>query len=233
MTAPRARMRIQGPRATAAYVRHLGAPHAAARAGYVLANQAIRLSVFDCLSMGPGEAERGLLSHGKPYECRFLEPDEAAGLAAGLGAEPAATAREAADRGDVCFGVLDSGRLANMAWFSPRPTPLVGDLVVRFEPPAWYMYGAWTPPEYRGRRLHAVGLIGGALSLFDQGVPELVTVYERTNYRTIVSTMRMGWTRRGRLHRIGAGPWDRTGRDAGAAQAGMSLELRDRAEESS
>jgi hypothetical protein len=219
-------MRIPAVGEVLDYARRLGFRRTVYRGAYVMVNQAFPLTIFDCVQLRPEDVNTALVDSADRYECRFLEPDEIERFAVDLDRVSARVAREALARGDACYAVLDGGSLANLSCFAPRPTPLLNDLVVHFDPPRWYMYGAFTPPPYRGRRLHALGVLGGSLALFDQGVPSLVGVYERTNYASMVSALRMGWKRCGGLYRVGIGSWMRHGRTAEAKAAGMRLEGR-------
>lgn len=219
-------MRIPRPGEMIDYARRLGVRRALYRGAYVLVNQGIALSILDCLALRPANVQHRLLDEADRHERRFLEHEEVERLLGVLGSVEARVAGQAIARGDACYAILDDGRLANFGCYSPRPTPVLNDLVVGFDPPSWYMYGAYTPPAYRGRRLHAVGVLGAALELFDRGVPSLVTVYERTNYRSMVSALRMGWRPCGSLYRIAAGRWVRMGRTSEAEHVGMQLEVR-------
>jgi SAM-dependent methyltransferase len=219
MSIPRAKVVLD-------YAKHRGPRRAFARGAYVLANQAIALSIFDCMYMRPEHVNRSLVEPEGAYSGRFLEPDEAAGFARELDAPGQRVVGEAVERGDACYAVLDGDRLANIGFYASNATPLLNDLVVHFEEPSWYMYGAYTPEAYRGYRLHGRGVVGGCLGLFDRGAPSLVTLYERTNYRSMVSALRMGWQPCGSIYRIGIGPWTHLGRTARAREIGMRLALR-------
>lgn len=221
-------MRIPGPAEIRAYVRHLGLRRSALRSAYVAANKLAALSILDCVELRPAQANRGALEAAAGYERGFLQPEEIESHASSL--EPAGRriAREAILRGDICFALLDRGRLASIGFYAERATPILGDLVVDFDPPARYMYGAFTTPDYRGAGLHGAGVIAAALALFEHGVPRLVGVYERTNYRSMVSALRMGWTRCGTLSRVGIGERTRLGGTRRAREAGMRLRLRER-----
>ncbi len=208
------------------YARRLGWRRTLLRGAYVMTNQLVAVSIYDCLQLRPEDVNAALVESAGAYECRFLAPDEVDRFAGELDSPTIRTVREAFARGDVCYVVLDDEHLANIGFYSNRPTPVMNDLVVHFDPPYWYMYGAFTPVAYRGRRLHALGVLGGALELFDRQVPGLVTVYERTNYRSMVSALRMGWKPCGVLYRVGVGPWMRLGRTAAARAVGMRLEPR-------
>ena len=210
------------------YSRRLGARRALGRGAYVAANNVLAMSILDCVRLGREDVDESLADPGREYECRFLDPDEVRVFAHELDATARRVAVEAISRGDRCYGVFHSGQPANLSCYSPHPTPVLNDLVVHFASPRWYMYGAWTPPAYRGRRLHALGVLRAALELFDQDVPELVGVCERTNYRSLVSAQRMGWKASGVLYRVELGSWGRLGRSRAAGRLGMRLEWRAR-----
>lgn len=210
------------------YVRHLGVRRTVLRAAYVLASRAVPLSIFDCVRLGPADVNAALAESEGRFESRFLEPEALDGIASALDPRSMEIARDAFARGDACYVVLDGGRLANVGFYASRPTPLENDLMVHFDPRYRYMHGAYTPPAYRGHRLHALGVLRAARALFARGIPMLVAVWERTNYRSIVSAQRMGWAPCGTLYRIGAGRWMRLGRTAAACAGGMWLEPRRR-----
>jgi hypothetical protein len=220
-------MRIPAAGVVLEYARRLGLRRTFYRGAYVMANEVIALSIFDCLLLRLENVNTALIDPADRYECRFLEPNEVDRFAGELDAVAERVAREAVTRGDACYAVLDGGRLANFGCYAPRPTPILNDLMVNFDPPRWYMYGAFTPVRYRGRRLHALGVLSASLELFDRGIPALVTVYERTNYLSMVSALRMGWKPCGTLFRVGIGPWIRLGRTAETQATGMRLEQRE------
>ena len=112
----------------------------------------------------------------------------------------------AADCRDRCYGIIDKDILVNFGFFSRHPAPLLGDLEVHFDHAYWYMYGGWTAAEYRGRRLHGRGVLGGSLEILEGGATALVTVTEWTHYPSIISSLRMGWQPSGKLVCLGSGP---------------------------
>jgi hypothetical protein len=204
------------------YLRHLGVRRTALRGAYVLTNRLVPLSVFQCVRLDTEHVNAALAESHDDFEGRFLDPASLARMADDLDAVGRRIVREAIERGDACYAVFDGGRLANVGFYASRPTPLVNDLMVHFDPRHRYMHGAFTPPGYRGRRLHALGILSAARALFADGVPALVGVYERTNYRSMNSALRMGWRRCGTIYRVGA----HVGRTAAARAVGMHLEPR-------
>jgi hypothetical protein len=221
---------VPSPAQAWAFARRLGLRQALFRSGYVLVNRPFALSVLDCLEIRREDLSETLIRAAADHERRFLEPAEAISLAGRLDPAAGRIVCEAADRGDACYALLERGEAINVGCYSPRPTPVLNDLVVHFDPPDWYMFGAYTPPAHRGRRLHGVGVVSAALELFERGVPALVTVCERTNYASLVSALRMGWKPCGTIYRIGIGRWTRFGQSAGARERRMRLAPRGQAE---
>jgi hypothetical protein len=219
-------MRVPGAGAILDYARRLGWRRALGRSLYVAVNQILTLSIFDCFRLRREDVNEELCRAGGGFECRFLAPGELPEVAAQLDAEYAAALRAAVARGDEAYLVLDGGRLASIGLYAAGPAPLLDDLVVLHAPPARYMYRGLTFEAYRGKRLHALGILRAALELHERGVPELVTVCERTNYPATVSVLRMGWRPGGALYRVGLGRWSRLGGTAAARALGMRLALR-------
>ena len=220
-------MTVPGRGQVRAYAKRLGWRRTIARALYVGSNQVLDLSILDCFRMRREDIIASLARNPRRYDCGFLSPAKAERLATQLDADVAAGLREAIRRGDEAYAILDRGRLASIGLYASADTPVLNDLLVRFEPPARYMYRGFTQDEYRGQRLHALGILRAAGELFDRGVPQLVTVVEHTNYPASISVHRMGWRPCGFLYRFGWGGRYRLGRSRTAAGMGMELRRRD------
>ena len=215
-------MKIPGPRIVMNYARRHGVPRTVARGSYVAASRLVALSIFGCMRLAPADINRPLAERAG-VESRFLESDELTQVEALADAWGRRRIREARRRGDRCYAIFDRGEIVNVGFYANRPTPVVGDLLLCFRVPDWYMYGALTPPAHRGKGLHAVGVLRASLALFDEGVARMVTVHERTHYNSMVSALRMGWRPCGSLYRIGSGPRTRVGRSVAARREGMML----------
>jgi hypothetical protein len=216
-------MQVPGGSEIVEYARRLGWRRAFFRGVYVAANQPMTLSIFDCFQLRRENIPPELTRVNGDYECRFLAPDELDRFSGQVDASFAAVLCEAVARGDAAYVILDGDRLASIGLYAEVPTTVLSDLVVHFEPPARYMYRGYTQVAYRGRRLHALGILRAAQELFDRQVPALVTVCERTNYPATISVRRMGWQPRGAVFRVGVGPWTMLGRTASARRLGMRL----------
>jgi len=141
------------------------------------------------------------------YDGRFLSPREAAGLAEQFGAVLTHDFVETAlAKGDEVFAILDGPTCAAFGWYSRRPTIIRDDLELHFDPIWVYMYHGYTRPEYRGKRLHALG-IARALTAYgeERGAKGMISITEGTNYRTYASSLRLGFAFRGTIYRVGLG----------------------------
>ncbi len=93
-----------------------------------------------------------------PYEIRFLDEHEVLRF---LEHEPTlrpTPTREALARGDRCYAVLDGDRLASYGWYATRPLIVAAGLDLDFDPAYAYMHTGYTHADYRGKRLHAIGM---------------------------------------------------------------------------
>ena len=226
MNVQRGNMRIPAARDVLSYLRLLGWRRSLLRGAYVGANQLVALSILDCFVLRREDINTALAKATDGYECRFLAPDETNRFACQLDSETARIIPKILACGDAAYVVLNGELLVNIGFYAQGPTPILNDLVVHFNPSSWYMYRGYTQLAYRGRRLHALGILRAAMELFEHQVPQLVTICERTNYPAIISVLRMGWKPCGTLYRVGIGPWSWLGRTADARGMGMLLQPR-------
>ena len=109
--------------------------------------------------------------------------------------------RHALERGDKCYGILDGDLLASYGWYSTVPTRIYPpDLVLHFNPDYVYMYKGYTHPNYRGQRLHAIGMTKALQAYLDRQFKGLVSYVESTNFSSLKSTYRMGYKNIGKIY---------------------------------
>jgi hypothetical protein len=131
---------------------------------------------------------------------------------------------EALRRGDRCYGALDGDLLASYGWYSTRPTPVNGELVLRFDRAYAYMYKGYTLPAYRGRRLHGIGMARALSALAGEGQKGLVSYVKSNNFASLKSCYRLGYTDFGRVFAIRLGGRYRTFATRGCAAYGFRVE---------
>ena len=125
--------------------------------------------------------------------------------------------REALEKGDECYGALDGQVLASYGWYSDKPTATSDDLTVHYSPEYIYMYKGFTHPDYRGKRLHAIGMNRALHEYLERHYKGLISYVESNNFSSLKSTRRLGYEDVGRVVvlRIGQHLWIRASRSCG------------------
>lgn len=135
------------------------------------------------------------------YTCKFLSLEELLAFAPRkefeLGEE---YVRGAIAKGDRCYAILDNDILASYGWYANTSTPITSNLTLQFNPGYIYMYKGFTNPDYRGQRLHAIGMTRALDEHLKMGYKGLVSYVEDTNYRSLHSVYRMGYEDFGKVH---------------------------------
>lgn len=106
---------------------------------------------------------------------------------------------QALAKGDYCYAVIDGERLASFGWYSRLPTHITDDLVLHFNNSYVYMYHGYTNDDYRGQRLHALGMAKALQEFSTKGFKGLISYVECNNYSSLKSVYRMGYKNFGRL----------------------------------
>ncbi len=136
--------------------------------------------------------------------------------------------RGAFAKGDRCYGILGRGPagedvLASYGWYSRCPTELYKGLDVHFGDGWVYMYKGYTHRDFRGQRLHAIGMTLALARLREEGARGIVSVVESNNFGSLKSVYRMGYADVGRI-RVSRrfGRW-RVSPDVGCRGHGLDL----------
>jgi len=98
----------------------------------------------------------------------------------------------ALEKGDECYGALDGDALAAYGWYSNKPTNDDG-LTVHFTPDYIYMYKGVTKRNYRGKRLHGIGMNRALREYLGRGFKGIVSHVASHNYSSIRSACRLGY----------------------------------------
>lgn len=96
-------------------------------------------------------------------------------------------------KGDECFGLFDGERLASFGWYSTQPTRIGNGLTLNFDSSWVYMYKGFTLPDYRGQRLHGIGMSLALKACTERGKHGLISYVRSTNFRSLRSIERMGY----------------------------------------
>ncbi len=114
----------------------------------------------------------------------------------------AAFVDEAILAGDRCYGALDGDTIVAYGWYSSRPTAVTAiadDVILHFDRSYSYMYRGYTVPEYRGKRLHGIGMARAMEALVQSGSAGLVSVVDSGNFASLASCYRLGYRSFGQI----------------------------------
>ncbi len=134
---------------------------------------------------------------------------------------------EALAKGDQCYGIIEDDRLASFGWYSVAPTKISDDLRFCFGRRYVYMYKGFTDPDYRGQRLHALGMTLALKRFRERGAEGLVSYVYATNFDSLRSCYRMGYTDVGQIYCLRAGDRYWIHADASCRRLGVSVEAMD------
>jgi ribosomal protein S18 acetylase RimI-like enzyme len=131
---------------------------------------------------------------------------------------------DALAKGDRCYGIIDGDRLASFGWYSAMPTKISNDLWFCFDQRYVYMYKGFTDPSYRGQRLHARGMTLALGRFRDRGAKGLVSYVDATNFASLRSCYRMGYSDVGKIYCLRAADHYWIHADAGCRRVGVALQ---------
>ena len=107
------------------------------------------------------------------------------------------------EKGDECYAILDGTRLAAYGWYSSRPTDYSPGLQLHFDSSYIYMYKGFTNCNYRGQRLHAIGMTRALADYLERGLKGIVSIVEWSNHASLNSCYRMGYEDFGIVYVLG------------------------------
>jgi hypothetical protein len=102
--------------------------------------------------------------------------------------------------GDECLAALDSDVLASCGWYSGRPTHMFEDMFLHFDTDYRYMYKGYTHPNYRGERLHGIGMAKACEIYTGKGFKGLLSHIEAHNFNSLRSSYRIGYQDIGKIY---------------------------------
>jgi hypothetical protein len=182
-----------------ASVRHFGVVRTAYDLGYRALGRVARFKVL--IGVTISRIDPGYLACDARYRCAFLEPERLRALGRDpVNEMPTGFLDEALGKGDECYAILEGERLASYGWYARTPTTLdLPDLKLHFRPVYVYMYKGFTHPDYRGQRLHAIGMTRALESYLARGYRGLIAYVEANNFGSLKSVHRMGYSDIGRI----------------------------------
>jgi hypothetical protein len=102
---------------------------------------------------------------------------------------------QALAKGDECYGFFNGDVLAAYGWYSNKPTEIdPPELVLHFSDQFIYMYKGFTHVNYRGQRLHAIGMTKALEAYLARGYKGMLSFVEWNNFGSLRSCYRAGYT---------------------------------------
>jgi len=108
----------------------------------------------------------------------------------------------AEQRGDYCYAIFDQAHLVSFGWYATATARLF-DRCLTFNPDYVYMYHGYTRPDYRGERLHALGLAEAMMVFQVQEKRAIISTINITNYPVRKSIERLGFRYAGYIMQFG------------------------------
>jgi hypothetical protein len=163
------------------------------------ANRFIILNILRGMSVQ--KVDPSYIELDEKYEGRFLSPEEL--LEHSLRPEynlPAEFVNQALAKGDECYAILDGKLLASYGWYSNGQTIVSDELDLIYNKDYIYMYNGYTHKNYRGQRLHAIGMTRALDHYLKAGKKGIVSYVEESNHRSLQSVYRMGYVDFGKVY---------------------------------
>jgi hypothetical protein len=162
-------------------------------------NQLVDFKVLNCITIS--NVDPRYLKGNENYTYAFLTPDRLYELAKNEEHElPNEFIQPALRKGDECYAILDGDVVASYGWYSNSPTDISHELRLHFSDQYIYMYKGYTHHQYRGQRLHAIGMTLALKQYLSRGFKGLVSYVESTNYSSLKSVQRMGYQDFGKIY---------------------------------
>jgi len=180
-------------------VQHFGVERTLYDLGYRILGRLVRFKVL--IGMTISLVDPAYVDCDRRFRCGFLDPEQLRVLGRDpVNEMPAGFLDAALGKGDECYAVLAGDRLASYGWYATTPTTLdLPDLRLHFSPEFVYMYKGFTHPDYRGQRLHAIGMTRALADYLGRGYQGLIAYVEANNFGSLRSVYRMGYAEIGRI----------------------------------
>jgi hypothetical protein len=190
-------------------IRHHGLGSTLYHAAYRAANHVTDVVVWDALVITLDMVDDRYLLDQRRAQGRFVDAetmreyvDDPANMLTD------AFINEAAANGDRCYALFEGEALMSYGWYSTRPTRLMevpGEPILHFDSSYAYMYNGYTRPEYRGLRLHAVGMAAALEECTRERLRGILAYVVSSNVASLKSCYRMGYQCFGHIVMINVG----------------------------
>jgi len=134
----------------------------------------------------------------------------------------------ALQRGDECYSVFYNDRLISYGWYSRSPNPIDPNLTLYFNNQYVYMYNGYTCNDYRGQRLHGIGMAKALDHYREMGHKGLISYVDRLNFSSLSSCYKLGYKPFGNIIIIKLFGQYIIYHSDGCADYGFRIEIKDR-----
>lgn len=165
-----------------------------------LINKFMFINVLTCIVIS--RVKESSLKLDSKYEHGFLNNDKLIDFSNNEEHElPQDFLESAISKGDECYAITEKEKLASYGWYSNKETQTnVQQLLFCFDPKYIYMYKGLTKKDYRGQKLHAVGMTWALNLYLEKGFSGIVSYVESTNFDSLKSCWKMGYEKVGVIY---------------------------------
>jgi len=154
----------------------------------------VDLNVLNFMTLDLEDVDPKFLEENPKFVFRVLQREEALRFAAleetNLSLK---VVEEAFTKGDRIYGLLDGDRLASYGFYSEGITGITDDLSLVFGPGYVYMSTGYTLPDYRGERLHGIGMARSLAAYKEEDRKALISFVDASNLDSLKSVYRLGY----------------------------------------
>lgn len=181
-------------------IQHHGVHNVLYQYSLKLINKVMFVNVLTCMVIS--EAKESSLSVDPKYQHGFLDMDKLMNFSKDEEHDlPHDFLKAAISKGDECYAVTEEENLASYGWYSNKETLTnIQQLLFCFDPKYIYMYKGLTKKDYRGQKLHAVGMSWALNRYMEKGFSGIVSYVESTNFDSLKSCWRMGYEKVGVIY---------------------------------
>lgn len=169
---------------------------------YDFMNKITPFSVYKVMELTPQGFDPSFLKDPSTYHYGFLNEDQIRHYAGDPDNDMSDRfVEEALENGEDCFAVLDRGTLASYGWYTSKPAHVRNETYFFFEETSYkYMHKGFTHPDYRGQRLHAMGMAKACEKYVESGHRGLISLVEAHNLNSLRSVYRLGYQDIGNIY---------------------------------
>lgn len=165
-----------------------------------LINKVMFVNILTCMTIS--KTNHASLIVDSKYDHGFLDANKLIDFAKDQDHDlPISFLEHALNKGDKCYAVTEEGQLASYGWYSNKDTLTnIHQLKFCFDSNYIYMYKGLTKKDYRGQKLHAVGMSWALNRYKEEGFRGLVSYVDSTNFDSLKSCWRMGYEKVGVIY---------------------------------